>query len=145
MGDHYCLSVEIPKSKYYTEDHFKLCVFAKLNGCVVKCLGVFFYVASEHNYTSIENPSSVNVINKLKPSMESHSHNVVNHTLHIMQKTWLPPPSLHVIYVLVFFFYLPPGLGVVYTGPVGVPISIAHFSCLLESVHLGDLSAHLPL
>lgn len=25
-----------------------------------------FYFASEHNYTSLENPSSVNVINKLK-------------------------------------------------------------------------------
>uniref|UniRef100_A0A8C0W535 BACK domain-containing protein n=1 Tax=Castor canadensis TaxID=51338 RepID=A0A8C0W535_CASCN len=33
--------------------------------------------------------SNLKIINKLKPSMEVHSHHVMNHSVHIMQKIWL--------------------------------------------------------
>jgi hypothetical protein len=64
-------------------------MFAKLNSCVVKCLGRYFTLLQSTIRASIENLFNVNVINQLKPSTESYSLNAAKYTLHAMQKVWL--------------------------------------------------------
>lgn len=65
-----------------------------------------FYVALEHNCARTENPSSVNAINKLKPSVESHSHNVGSHTAH--HAKGLPLTTLSTCYLHVGLLLVSP-------------------------------------
>lgn len=60
----------------------KLRMFAKLKSCAVKCLGRYFMLLQSTIVPRIEYPFNVNVINQLKPSMESRSLNAVNCALH---------------------------------------------------------------